>query len=437
MTERNAVELHRGREGQEDELTARSPQDMHHRNLGFGSALHQHVDDGMVKESVRQHRRNRLPMQREDIGREGRDEEEEEGEERGGGRDVLLSQREVTQTSTNNQVSGVTEEGHKKKVSLGSFEAAPESNVKKISRSLSVDMEFYPLGRRHARGLAASPRQFEVVTGEGSASKPQSNHEALDTGRDDDRRGPLEVMDVDGPNQVGRNSPSAGVSSNGIRNYPAVGPRGYASINNDAAPEHPSEPQQHSTEANGSPFVLGQEGYYTKSNLYALYARWEVEYQSARRLRYTNSMEPEDGESSRATTFSKGKARKQEKLRDVQRRKGSKSSIQDELEDEDEGDEDVDDDEDDSEEGEDEEKGEGRAESFSGSLKRKRLGNGKGKGKGKGKAESESKKRKKLKSTEDTRKHPCSTCGKRFSRPSQRDTHFLTHTGQFIVQCRQ
>jgi hypothetical protein len=154
-----------------------------------------------------------------------------------------------------------------------------------------------------------------------------------------------------------------------------------------------------------------------------------------------NKMGPENGEGSSSQQRLKGKAKKLDKPHNARKRKGSRASIQGEsnsngrFEDEDDSDDDVDDDEDEREGDEDETgRNQGGAARASGSSKRKRLlsstSPGKGKGKVKDGLEPEGKKRKKLRSVENTKKHACSRCGKRFSRPSQRDTHYLTHTGQ-------
>ncbi|KAF9126297.1 hypothetical protein BGW39_006721 [Mortierella sp. 14UC] len=390
------------RNGQADESTARPP----HHNHGNPSA-----------------------------GTEGR-EINKEGRE--GGQDVGLSQSEATRTPMNNRVSGVAEDGQKRRVSPGSFTEASESNIKKFSRSLSVDMELYSLGRRSAQGSVPLHRQAEATAGQGTNLSAQRNHDELrqapEAGGDDERMGSPETMDVERSGQADRDFPStkevltalsvfaatatrlggpssAGVLSNGTRTDPDGTSRGHASTDKNAAMEHASDSRQPLAGVNDSSFVLGEEGYYSRSDLEALYARWEEEFQSSKRFGDTNSMEQEDGEGSQEATLSKGKARKQNKLRDNHGRKRSKSGRLDEVEDEDEGEEDVDDDEDEdddeAEEDEDEAgKGQGRAGSASRSSKRKRPGNGEGKGKGK--TGSEGKKRKKLKSAEDTRKHPCS-----------------------------
>ena len=200
------------------------------------------------------------------------------------------------------------------------------------------------------------------------------------------------------------------------------------------------DPRRLSTGTNGAPLILGQAGYYTKRDLEALFAHWEEKYLSSREVGDAKYQRPEIGKAS------KSKGGKLVKSRDVQKRNGSISSFHDEFnnaggfeEDESDGDDDDDDDddddEDDTESDKDEADGNKRgAEGASGSSKRKRLLSrkrvSKGKGKGKNSLESDGKKQKKLKSVEETKKHACSKCGKRFSRPSQRDTHYLTHTGQ-------
>lgn len=189
------------------------------------------------------------------------------------------------------------------------------------------------------------------------------------------------------------------------------------------------------TGTNGVSFVLGQAGYYTKRDIEALFAFWEEQCHSSRGTGDANNPRLEFEENS------KSKVRKMDKSRDVRKRRSSRSSLHDEsnnaerFEEEDESDDDDDDDEyetdGDKDEADENKRG---AEGASGSTKRKRLLSSKrvskGKGKGKDSLESDGKKRKKLKSVEDTKKHACSKCGKRFSRPSQRDTHYLTHTGQ-------
>lgn len=193
---------------------------------------------------------------------------------------------------------------------------------------------------------------------------------------------------------------------------------------------------------NHASFVLGQPGHYRKCDIEALYAHWKKEYLSTEIFGNVNRMRPESGEGSPSQQRSKDKGRKLDKPHNVRKRKDSRSSLQgesnsngrfedeDDDDDDDDDDEDVDGDEDEREEDEDEaetDRNPDGAASTSRSSKSKR--GGKGKGKGKDSLEPEGKKRKKLKPVKDTRKHACSKCGKRFSRPSQRDTHYLTHTG--------
>lgn len=198
------------------------------------------------------------------------------------------------------------------------------------------------------------------------------------------------------------------------------------------------DPRRLPTRTNGAPLVLGQAGYYTKRDLEALFARWEEKCLSSRGVGDSKNLRLEN------TEGSKSRGKKLDKSRDIQKRKGSRTSLYEEsntsggFEEEDESDDDDDDDDDDEDETEsdkDEADGNKRgAEGASGSSKKKKLLSskrvGKGRGRGKDGLEFDGKKRKKLKSVEDTKRHACSNCGKRFSRPSQRDTHYLTHTGQ-------
>ncbi|KAF9085682.1 hypothetical protein BGX29_001822, partial [Mortierella sp. GBA35] len=325
-----------------------------------------------------------------------------------GGQDDSSHQNTAARTARKHQRSGVSEESQKRKVSPGSLAEVNESAAKKLSGSLSVDMEFYHMGRR-SRGLVL-----------------QSNSESITGGAVASTRSATESASVDTASTP-HGAAKEGTVTQGTWTYPDSSSRGSSSTNRDAVTRNARDTMRPPTGTTDPALVLGQEGYYTQNDLKALYAHWEGELLSTRIFADTDSMEAEHGESSQASLNSKGKARKTEDYRDSQKKRGSKSSENDqndEFGDEDGGEEDVYGDEDEDEYDE---------YGTSGgpiSSKRKRLATNKRLGKGKGKLESDGKKRKKLKSIEDTRKHPCSKCGKRFSRPSQRDTHFLTHTGQ-------
>ncbi|KAF9092602.1 hypothetical protein BGX23_004135 [Mortierella sp. AD031] len=271
-----------------------------------------------------------------------------------GGQDDSSHQNTAARTARKHQRSGVSEESQKRKVSPGSLAEVNESAAKKLSGSLSVDMEFYHMGRQ-SRGLVLQSNSESITGGAVGSAGQLLNQAGL-------KRSRSELLQSVGLDQDKR--------SRG---------RGEPAESMDCQASTRSVTESASVDTASTPHGAAKEG----------------------------------------------KARKTEDYRDSQKKRGSKSSENDqnvEFGDEDGGEEDVYDDEDEDEYDE---------YGTSGgpiSSKRKRLATNKRLGKGK--LESDGKKRKKLESIEDTRKHPCSKCGKRFSRPSQRDTHFLTHTGQ-------
>lgn len=139
----------------------------HQQQINEGSSTKEENDgNNRGQISHRGHER----QQRMHIRKEGRD---EESRMVGGDQDVSSRQREATQTLTNRQISGVTEEGQKRKVRPGSMTEAPEPSVKKISKDLSIDTDLYCMGRRSNRSSVPVSRQSGVDAGEGVDSKGQ------------------------------------------------------------------------------------------------------------------------------------------------------------------------------------------------------------------------------------------------------------------------
>ncbi|KAK3831208.1 MAG: hypothetical protein JOS17DRAFT_134928 [Linnemannia elongata] len=412
--------------------------------------------DDRVQNYSRYHGRGQITG----IRREERDEENRTME---GIQDASSRQREAIHASTNRLLSRASEEGQERMVTPGSLGEASEPTVN-ISRSLSVDVELpntdlLYMGRRANRNSEPLSRPPGTIAGEGVDLRGQQLlSDSQKRNQDESLQGSMTNLDdsqyvrggaVETDSSFTRESPSVlfafadtaarlgdfattTLLSNGSWSNLDLSFGESASVDRDVAQK---DPRRLPTRTNGVSFVLGQAGYYTRRDLEALFAVWEERCLSSRGARVTNNLRPEIEEGS------KSKGRKLVKSRDVRTRKGSRSSLQDEsnntegFEEEDESDDDDDDDEYETEGDKDEaDENKRRAEGASGSSKRKRLLPSKhvtkSKGKGKVSLESDGKKRKKLKSVEDTKKHACSKCGKRFSRPSQRDTHYLTHTGQ-------
>ncbi|KAG0053976.1 hypothetical protein BGZ89_002765 [Linnemannia elongata] len=448
--------------------TIRSPHG--NRDGGTESVRHQQSsDDSMTMgveerdDRIQSYSRYHERGQRTGIRTEECDEEKKTME---GIQDVSSRQREATQKPTNRPLSRADEERQERNVSPGSLGEASEPTAK-ISTSLSADMEFLYMellymgkcGNESSVPLNRKPGAVarEGVDVKGQQLSPDSQEKTSDEARRDSgknvedsqqsRRGAGET-----DSSSTREAPSAlsvfadtaaRLSEIAAATSTSSGHWTNSDLNIDESmladrDVAQRDPRRLPTRTNGALLVLGQAGYYTKRDLEALFARWEEKCLSSRGVGDAKNLRLENAEGS------KSKGKKLDKSRDIQKRKSSRTSLYEEsntsggFEEEDESDDDDDDDDDDEDETEsdkDEVDGDKRgAEGASGSSKKKKLLSskrvGKGRGRGKDGLEFDGKKRKKLKSVEDTKRHACSKCGKRFSRPSQRDTHYLTHTGQ-------
>ncbi|KAF9357058.1 hypothetical protein BGX26_004308 [Mortierella sp. AD094] len=157
---------------------------------------------------------------------------------------------------------------------------------------------------------------------------------------------------------------------------------------------------------------LGKEGYYTTKDLKALFEVWRAEYEAAKSLIRIDGMER--GADGTSQSRMRG-SHHQDNQKGRQRKRYSHSSSEDSQ-----GDNESKDDEDNGEESSDED-----SDNEDSNNKRARSSKQKWPSK-----RTKSKRRKGKKVVPESKRHECPICQKSFSRPSQLDTHRLTHTGE-------